>query len=183
MAADAHRMQGMIQEVLEFARGGDAPLEPVAVRSIVAEVVADMSIPGKTLTLEPGPAVTVITNESGLRRAIENLARNALDYAGGGRITLDHEGNMAVIAVLDFGPSIPAADRERLLRPFERGEASRNRGTGGAGLGLSIVDSFAKLCGGSLCLDDSPGGGLTATLRLPLSQAGAFMQANLRPTP
>ena len=60
-----------------------------------------------------------------------------------------------------------AADRERLLRPFERGDASRNRGTGGAGLGLSIVRDFATHNRGDFTLSESPGGGVIATLRLP----------------
>jgi signal transduction histidine kinase len=173
MAADADRMQDMIREVLEFTRGGDTPLAPVTVRPLLAELVVDMAGSGEVLALEPGPDVTVRTNESGLRRAIENLARNAVDHAGGGRIALRFESNMAVIAVMDSGPGIPAGDRERLLRPFERGEASRNRATGGAGLGLSIVDSFATLCGGSFSLEDNPGGGLIASLRLPFASAEA----------
>lgn len=72
-----------------------------------------------------------------------------------------------LISVSDDGPGIAAEDRERLMRPFERGESSRNRDTGGAGLSLSIVSDFATRHGGSFALDDAPGGGTTATIILP----------------
>ena len=172
MAADAERMQAMIAEVLDFTRPGDAPCQEIAVRPILAQIVADMAGVGGMLTLEPGADVILAVSAGSLRRAVENLARNAIDYAGGGRIALRLEDEMMVVAVSDDGPGIAAQDRERLLRPFERGDGSRNRGTGGAGLGLSIVDSFARLHGGRLILDDAPGGGLVAELRLPLPAPG-----------
>ncbi|MEJ8630417.1 sensor histidine kinase [Sphingomonas sp. I4] len=71
------------------------------------------------------------------------------------------------ISIADDGPGIPAADRERLLRPFERGDASRNRDTGGVGLGLSIVRDFVARHRGEFTLADAPGGGTIATLWLP----------------
>lgn len=169
MAVDADRMQVMIWEVLDFTRAADSPREPTQVRPVLAEIVADMARSGARLTLEPGPDVTAPLNEHGFRRAVENLARNAVDYAGGGRIALRVEGEAMVVTVSDSGPGIPKPDRGRLLRPFERGEGSRNRATGGAGLGLSIVESFAGLHGGSLRLGDAPGGGLLACLTLPLA--------------
>jgi signal transduction histidine kinase len=169
MATDADRMQVMIQEVLDFTRAADAAAGTIAVRPLLSQIVRDMSGCDGALTLEPGADVTTFASEGSLRRAIENLARNALDYAGSGRISLSLEGEAAVIAVSDAGPGIEKNDHERLLRPFERGDCSRNRDTGGAGLGLSIVDSFAKLHGGSLVLDDAPGGGLVASLRLPVA--------------
>lgn len=171
MAADADRMQAMIREVLEFTRAEDASHEAVAVRPILAQIVADMGYFDGELTLEPGPDVTISVNESGFRRAVENLVRNAINYAGSGKIALRIEGANIVVAVSDSGPGIAEQDRERLLRPFERGDGSRNRATGGAGLGLSIADSFAKLHGGHLTLTDAPGGGLDASLKLPVITA------------
>lgn len=172
MAADADRMQAMIGEVLDFTRAADAPRRTVEVRPVLAGIVADMAGAGGALTLEPGPDVTITVNEDGFRRAVENLAGNAIDYAGSGRIELRLESDEAVVAVTDAGPGIAESDRERLLRPFERGDSSRNRATGGSGLGLSIVDSFAKLHGGRLTLGEAPGGGLEASLWLPLAPAG-----------
>lgn len=169
MAADADRMQAMIREVLDFTRAGEAPSERISVRPILAQIVDYMGGIGETLVLEEGPEVTITASESGFRRAVENLVRNAIDYAGGGRVWLGVDGNMVVVSVCDAGPGIASHDRERLLRPFERGDGSRNRSTGGAGLGLSIVGNFAQLHGGCVTLEDAPGGGLLASLKLPFT--------------
>lgn len=167
MVADVERMQSMIGEVLSFARDAAAPAEIVEVRALLATVVADVKDPGATVRLLPGDEAWVRLPEPAFRRAVENLVRNAVDYAAGGSVALRRDGTTVVVSVTDNGPGIPAGDRERLLRPFERGDASRNRGTGGAGLGLSIVRDFAIHHHGTFALSDAPDGGTVATLRLP----------------
>jgi signal transduction histidine kinase len=167
MVADVERMQAMIDEVLSFARDAAAPAEIVDVRPLLASIVAEMSQPDAPIRLLAGDTPTVRVPEPAFRRAIENLVRNAIDYAGGGVIALEQDERQVRISVSDNGPGIPATDRERLMRPFERGDASRNRGTGGAGLGLSIVRDFVAQNRGEFTLSDAPGGGVIATLRLP----------------
>lgn len=93
--------------------------------------------------------------------------RNSIDYAGGGTITVQHIGASVHVLVANEGPGIPAADRKRLVRPFERGDASCNRDTGGAGLGFSIVRDIAAQHRGCFALTDAPEGGTVVTLRLP----------------
>jgi two-component system, OmpR family, sensor kinase len=163
MAADADRMGAMIADVLDYARTANASRHPVQVRTMVAEILADLP----TVRLMDGPEVTVIAVEPAFRRAVENLVRNAEDYAGGGRVEIATEDDTAIVRVIDAGPGIPPADRARLLRPFERGDASRSRDTGGVGLGLSIVQTFADLHGGALSLDEAEGGGTIAMLAVP----------------
>ncbi|APX65765.1 hypothetical protein AV944_07845 [Sphingomonas sp. LK11] len=163
MAADADRMGAMIADVLDYARAANALRHPVQVRTMVSEIVADLP----TVRLMDGPEITVIAVEPAFRRAVENLVRNAEDYAGGGRVEVANEGDTAIVRVIDAGPGIPPADRARLLRPFERGDASRSRDTGGVGLGLSIVQTFADLHGGTLSLDEAQGGGTIVTLAVP----------------
>ncbi|MFG6281117.1 HAMP domain-containing sensor histidine kinase [Sphingomonas sp. S6] len=167
MVADVDRMQSMIGEVLAFARDAAAPAEIVEVRSLVAGIVADARDAGASLRLLPGDDAWVRLPEPAFRRAVENLVRNAADYAGGGDVAVRQAGAAVLVSVTDTGPGIPVADRERLLLPFERGDASRNRGTGGAGLGLSIVHDFAAQHRGTFTLDEGPDGGTIATLRLP----------------
>lgn len=167
MVADVDRMQAMIGEVLAFARDAAAPAAIVEVRSLVAAIVADAHDAGASIRLLPGEDAWVRLPEPAFRRAVENLVRNAADYAGGGDVAVRQDGATVLVSVTDTGPGIPAADRERLLLPFERGEASRNRGTGGAGLGLSIVHDFAAQHRGTFTLGEGPDGGTIATLRLP----------------
>ncbi|MCX9147317.1 sensor histidine kinase [Erythrobacter sp. WG] len=169
MVHDVERMQAMIGEVLDFARDAAAPAALVDVRSVLALIVEEMNAGTRGLRLAPGADAQVRVPEPALRRAIENLLRNAIAYAGGGTVTTALAGTDVLISVEDAGPGIPAAERERLMRPFERGEGSRNRDTGGAGLGLSIVRDFAVQQRGSFVLGDAPGGGTIATLRLPLA--------------
>lgn len=169
MVADVERMQAMIGEVLTFARDAALPAKAVDVRVLLASVVTEMSQQEAPIRLLPGSDATVRVPEPAFRRAVENLVRNAIDYAGGGTIALEQDARHVHISVSDNGPGIPAADHERLMRPFERGDASRNRGTGGAGLGLSIVRDFAMQNRGDFALSKSPGGGAIATLRLPFA--------------
>ena len=168
MVADVERMQSMIGEVLTFARDAAVPAELLDVRPLLADVVREMQDRGDALCLMDGNDARVSAPAPALRRAIENLLQNAIDYAGGGVVSVERSTTSVRIVVSDTGPGIPAVDRERLLRPFERGEASRNRNTGGAGLGLSIVRDFAARHRGDFTLTDHPGGGTLAVLDLPL---------------
>jgi signal transduction histidine kinase len=102
-----------------------------------------------------------------LKRALVNIVDNALRYGGGAQIALGRDGDDAVIQIIDHGPGIPETEREAVLRPFYRCEASRSRETGGIGLGLSITSDIISAHGGTIGLSETPGGGLTVTVRLP----------------
>ncbi|MDY0958850.1 HAMP domain-containing sensor histidine kinase [Sphingomonas sp. CFBP8993] len=167
MVADIERMQAMIGEVLAFAREAATPADVLDVRPLLAAIVEEMAGDKAAVRLLPGDDAQILVAEPAFRRAVENLVRNAIDYAGGGTIAVRNDEATIAISIADDGPGIPAADRERLLRPFERGDASRNRDTGGVGLGLSIVRDFVARHRGEFTLADAPGGGTIATLRLP----------------
>ena len=79
------------------------------------------------------------------------------------------QADRVILTVEDDGPGIPDQAIEQMLEPFTRGEPSRNRGTGGAGLGLTLSRAIAEQHGGSLTLANRTSGGLTATLTLPLT--------------
>lgn len=105
-----------------------------------------------------------------LGRALGNLMSNALRYGGDGvrgKLTLVWEAGQATLHVDDNGPGIPETERVRLLQPFERLEVSRNRRTGGFGLGLAIVSLVMKAHGGSASIDSSPLGGARISLQWP----------------
>lgn len=167
MVGDIERMQSMIGEVLGFARDAASPSERIALRPFVSAALADMSVPEGKIAILPGDEAEIDVPPLAFRRVFENLVRNALDYAGSGEIKITCEGSIASLTVADHGPGIAREERQRLMQPFERGEASRSRETGGTGLGLSIVRDFALRYSGEFVLADAQGGGTSATLRLP----------------
>ncbi|MBB5714103.1 signal transduction histidine kinase [Sphingomonas aerophila] len=167
MIADIERMQAMIGEVLTFARDAAAQPELLNIKPVLADIVQEMQGRGSSSCLVHGEDALVSAPPLAFRRAIENLLQNAIDYAGGGVVSVERTAASVCISVSDDGPGIPLVDRERLLRPFERGDASRNRDTGGAGLGLSIVRDFAARNRGSFRLAEATSGGTLAILQLP----------------
>ncbi|MDR6917618.1 signal transduction histidine kinase [Pseudomonas sp. 3296] len=102
-----------------------------------------------------------------LRSCINNLLDNALRYAGQALITLQDSRETLVIRVIDHGPGIAADKREAVFEPFFRLEGSRNRNSGGVGLGMTIAREASERLGGQLSLEETPGGGLTAVIHLP----------------
>jgi len=102
-----------------------------------------------------------------LRRALGNLLDNALQYGREVSIELGESREHAVIRICDRGPGIPEEDLAKVVYPFYRVESSRNRDTGGAGLGLAIAKDIIEGQGGELVLANRGGGGLEATVRLP----------------
>ncbi|AZE83177.1 Sensor histidine kinase [Pseudomonas orientalis] len=102
-----------------------------------------------------------------LRSCLNNLIDNALRYAGSARVELADSPGALVIRVIDHGPGIAADKREAVFEPFFRLEGSRNRNSGGVGLGMTIAREAVERLGGQLSLEDTPGGGLTAVMWLP----------------
>jgi signal transduction histidine kinase len=120
---------------------------------------ADVQARGRCAPLQVQPMA--------LRSCINNLLDNALRYAGDALITLEDSREQLVIRVIDHGPGIAAEKREAVFEPFFRLEGSRNRNSGGVGLGMTIAREAAERLGGQLSLEETPGGGLTAVIRLP----------------
>lgn len=112
-------------------------------------------------------AALVLGDRLALRRVFANLIDNALIYGHCAEVTLREDTSVLTVTIDDEGPGIPAEQRDLLLEPFVRLEASRARKTGGAGLGLAIARTLAEAHGGTLRLLDSPLGGARAELQLP----------------
>ena len=171
MLADLAEMEGMITATLAFARDDAAqepavPLDLAALARTVLDEAAD-SRPG-ALTAYDGPDRLVLPlRPVAMKRALANLVGNALAYGGAARVTLAREEGGVVLAVEDDGPGIPEAQLEQVFEPFRRLEESRNRETGGTGLGLTIARSIIRAHGGDVRLANRAGGGLRAELHLP----------------
>ena len=170
MSTDIEEMDQVIGQFLDFARGEDEKEEPVDLDALVRDVLDHYALLARKVTLLGLPqAGTWKLRRLSVRRAIINLVDNALRHAGEPvEIVARRNVDRAVIEVLDRGPGIPPNEAERLKRPFTRLSESRS-GTGGAGLGLAIVERIARSHGGSLDLVAREGGGLLA--RLTLRQA------------
>jgi signal transduction histidine kinase len=150
-------------------------LDAVDAREIAADVVrlSHGSAAAKNITLEqdlPNGETFVRADRGAVRQMLTNLIGNAIKFTPeGGRVRLAMRSSAAKLhlEVSDTGPGVAAPDRRRVMRPFERGAAAR--GVEGAGLGLALVQSLARLHGGDLRLAAAPGGGLLACVRLPLN--------------
>lgn len=120
------------------------------------------------MTLDQPDAVLLNVDSIRLGQAVTNLVDNALKYTPqGGRVTLATcaEPNAALITVSDNGPGVPPAEREAVFRRLYRRDASRSQR--GLGLGLSMVKAIVEAHGGTVTLDEAPGGGARFTIRLP----------------
>jgi signal transduction histidine kinase len=162
-------MSRMAEATLAFARD-DARAEdsrPTDLSSLTRAVADDFSDIGDDVTVDAPEKLEHVVRPVALRRAVRNLVENAVRYGARARIRLAREGGEIVIAVDDDGPGIPADKLEEVFEPFTRLETSRSLETGGVGLGLSTARSIARAHGGDLTLENRPGGGLTATIRLP----------------
>lgn len=176
MAAGIDDINHSLDDILSLARVGrpSDPLEPTELSALVAAVVEEFEDMGEPVDLGPTTRVVLPLRATWLRRALRNLVSNAIRYGRGARVSLAREDGHAVLRIEDDGPGIPDNEIARMMEPFTRLEPSRNTGTGGTGLGLTLARAIAEQHGGSLSLANRRRGngsidGLVATLRLPLS--------------
>jgi two-component system OmpR family sensor kinase len=167
--ADIAEMQDMLGAVLSFVQATHAqrPRQPQELRSLLSSIADDMAETGSDVCLEEGPDVILHADDIGLRSLFTNLIHNAVTYGGAARVRLSRQSGAAVVEIDDDGPGLPADELERVFEPFYRGEKSRNRATGGIGLGLALVRSVAIAHGGSAALENRAVRGLRARVVLP----------------
>lgn len=170
MAAGIEDIVRTLDDILSLARVGRAsePPERTELGALAAGVVEEFEDMGDEVSLAEGPRVVAAVHVTWAKRALRNLVSNAVRYAGAAEVAVLREGAEAVLRVTDDGPGIPADTLATITEPFVRGEGSRNRETGGAGLGLTLARAIAEAHGGRLVLANRTGGGLVAELRLPL---------------
>lgn len=169
--SDLDSMQVLVEEGIAYARSADQVREAackVDIDALLEAVAGDYADAGHKLALSGARGLVLATWPHTLRRIVINLVDNAIKFAGAVEIvSASGLGGQLVIQVCDRGPGIATAQLEAVFQPFHRLETSRNRGTGGAGLGLAIARQLSMGLGGSLTLANRVGGGLEATLTLP----------------
>jgi signal transduction histidine kinase len=173
MVADVEEMDALIGQAMAFVRGETQAerREPLDLDALARDCAAGFSETGAPVGFDGTGMLAVDGDPAALRRAIANLIENAVKYADAARVRTFALDGQAVISVEDDGPGLPDDELEAVFEPFARGERSRNRETGGAGLGLSVARQAARAGGGDVILINRPEGGLTAILTLPLGSA------------
>lgn len=169
---EVQQMSTLVNELLLFTKAGmqprDVVLADIALAPLVETVLAREDANGR-VTTNVAPDIRVRADADLLVRAIGNLVRNALRYAGeSGAITVNAQpqGARVLITVEDEGPGVPAAALDRLGEPFFRPEAARTRELGGVGLGLSIVRGSITACGGEVRFVNREPHGFRAEIRV-----------------
>ena len=153
---EVQQMSTLVNELLAFTKAGLQPRAAVLAATpleTLAREVLTREDTGNRVTLAVAADLQVMAEKELLGRALANLVRNALRYAGdAGPITLaaTRDGNRITIVVEDEGPGVPAGDLDRLGEPFFRPELARTREGGGVGLGLAIVRTSVAACGGGV---------------------------------
>lgn len=175
MAASIEDITRSLDDILTLARVGrpSDPAERVELSALAAALVEEYEDMGEPVILADGDRMAAQVRVTWLRRALRNLITNALRYGNTAHVRLERDDGDAVFTISDNGPGIPADQIEAMMEPFQRGEASRNRTTGGAGLGLTLARAIAQQHGGTLTLanraaSDQTPSGLDAQLRIPL---------------
>jgi signal transduction histidine kinase len=167
---DIAEMREMISATLDFM-AGQAELKN-AVRldlsSLVASLVDNQAATGARVQMGDLEKTIVRGDMTALRRLFTNLIENALRYAGHALVKVQTTPTEAIVIVDDEGPGMPAHLIEKAFKPFFRTEESRNRYTGGIGLGLSIAQAITEAHGGKIELLNRPEGGFRVIVKLPL---------------
>ena len=181
---EAIRMGILVDDLLALARLDEArPLEltDVDLANLAADAALDARAfdPEREVTVhaigsaEPPTTTIIRAEENKIRQVITNLMGNALRFTSSGSplqiaVGSDDSG-MAVIEVIDHGDGIPPQVREKIFERFWRADSSRARETGGSGLGLAIVASIVSAHAGTIGVDETPGGGATFRVSLPVT--------------
>jgi two-component system, OmpR family, sensor kinase len=172
---EAARMGALVEDLLTLARldeVADAPHGRVDVASIVRDAVDDgrATAPDREIRARvDGPAV-VLGDADQLRQVLGNLLRNAFVHTPPGTeidVSVERRDGEVRLEVRDHGPGLPPGDPAALFERFWRSEGGRERGKGGAGLGLAIVAAIVDAHGGQVEAGDAPGGGASFVVRLP----------------
>jgi signal transduction histidine kinase len=173
--ADLAEMETMINQTLEFLRVGDSgEVKRLVNVASIAETLVDNAVDaGRNATFQGSGSMVVKAQPVALKRAIGNVVDNALKYATRVDVEVCPTSGGVEVIVRDDGPGIPSDRIESVFAPFVRLEESRNKETGGVGLGLTIARSIIHSHGGEIILGNRSDGGLEAVIFIPADNGHA----------
>ncbi len=174
---ESARMGVMVEDLLLLARlDARRPLdrEPVDLTALAADAVADARVadPGRVISMQAAAPIVVEADQARLRQVAVNLLSNAIRHTPSGTpidVRVSTADGWAALEVVDHGRGLSPDEARRAFEPFYRADPSRDRTTGGAGLGLSIVQAIAEAHGGRVQVESTPGGGATFRVAIPVS--------------
>lgn len=172
---EVQHMSDLVNELLTISKAslkpGNIIRKPVNVKAVAEHAAKREAADKGEVIVQVPPDLTCFASPELLQRAVSNLVRNALRYAGDANpitITARREASNAVITITDLGPGVPPAHLDRIFDAFYRIEPDRARNTGGAGLGLAIVKTCIEACGGTATAKNREPRGLEVKLTLPM---------------
>jgi two-component system sensor histidine kinase CpxA len=185
---EADRLNSLVTELLQVTRAEGDPLslhaEPLRLDELLADIAGDCELEAHArecrIELQSPPPVTVRGDPELIRRAVENVVRNAIRYAPAGtsvEIGLARTQTVARISIRDRGPGVPPENLARIFDPFYRVDPGRDRVSGGVGLGLAIARRAVELHKGSIQARNAEPG-LVVEIEFPLSFAPAMPEAS-----
>ena len=165
---DMDTLIGRTLEVASLMQASNLAIDEVEIRTCLQKLIAPYQQLGKPVSLIAPASCTLHLNELALCRILCNLLDNAFYYSADKEVLLQLQVKKASgsICVLDQGPGIPEDQLEKVFQPFYRLDPSRNRSTGGTGLGLTIVRQLAEMNNWQLSLENRESGGLSARLEI-----------------
>jgi signal transduction histidine kinase len=169
MLEDIAEMELMLSDTLAFA-SGEANAEAyrwIDLAALIASLCDDMIDLGHDVSYRGPNRMAFSCQPLAMRRALANLIGNAVTHGGNARLRLHDRDRAIEILIEDDGPGIPADQLDQVFQPFYRLEESRNRRTGGSGLGLAVVRTIIRAHGGEVSLRNAERGGLVASVLLP----------------
>ena len=168
LQSDIAEMEKMLTGYLSFAKGeGKEAPEPVVLNLLVEDIVQKLKKTGQKIDLHTEQKIEILARPADLTRAITNMLTNAGRYATYAQVNLGIRNKMATITIDDNGPGIPESKRKEVFKAFYRLENSRNKETGGVGLGMTIARDIVLSHGGDIVLKASPLKGLRVVISLP----------------
>jgi two-component system, OmpR family, sensor histidine kinase KdpD len=179
---ETDRLTALVANLLDMSRihaGAVAPsTRPVGLEEVVPGAVAALGPRARDVTVDVPETLPPVTADPALlERVVANLVENAVGHSPDGtvvRVEAGEVGGRVHVRVIDRGPGIPTAERERVFQPFQRMDDTRNGARGqfgaGVGLGLAVARGFTRAMGGELTIDDTPGGGTTMVVELEVAR-------------
>lgn len=167
--ADLDEMDAMIGATLAYLRGDEEHEKPrvTDLAAILETLCDDAADAGGAVTYSGPRQARLSCRPIAIKRALANLIDNALKYGDAARVQLEDGPGNVIVRIEDDGPGIPEADFRTVFEPFTRLDASRNRATGGSGLGLTIARQVIGRHGGTITLQNRAAGGLSVLVDLP----------------